>query len=171
VTPSRHGSVDLSWIPLGADAHVVRLSGAVFEALAALVERRPRCALYHSALRLQVVDVRYVVEQAPVVNTVGPNRGVVAEGPVGARWAGHLRRFRYEVRCWRGGEILDVGAAVGSPVRISDGVGARRRRSLVGAAPSGRAGTGMARGPGRGCGSSVRLTGRRGSCWRAGRHR
>ena len=45
----------------------------------------------------------------------GAERGVVAEGPVGSRWAGRLRIFRYEVRCWRGGIIPDVDEAVESP--------------------------------------------------------
>lgn len=35
-------SVDLLWIPLGAGQHVVRISGRVFEAAAALIGRRVR---------------------------------------------------------------------------------------------------------------------------------
>jgi hypothetical protein len=112
-------AVDLYWIPLGAGAHVVKASGAMFEAASALIQRRPRCALYHSALQLHTPEGRYVVEQAPVVDRQGAERGVVAEGPVGMRWAGWFRVFRYEVRCWRGGEIPDVRAAIGSPVRVS----------------------------------------------------
>jgi hypothetical protein len=120
VTTSVPGSVDLSWIPLGAGAHVVKVSGMVFEALAAFTQRRPRCALYHSALQLELPGVRYVVEQAPVIDDQGKERGVVAEGPVGVRWAGRLRVFRYEVRCWPDGEIPDLRAAIGSPRRLSD---------------------------------------------------
>jgi hypothetical protein len=30
-----------------------------------------------------------------------------------------LRLFRYEVRCWRGGSIPDLGAAVGGPHRLT----------------------------------------------------
>jgi hypothetical protein len=114
------GSVDLLWIPLGAGAHVVKVSGVVFEAVSALVQRRSRCALSHSALQLQLADERSVVEQVPVIDAQGRERSVVAEGPVGMRWAGHLRVFRYEVRCWRGGEIPDLRASVESPVRLSD---------------------------------------------------
>ena len=47
------------------------------------------------------------------------NRGVVATGAVGSRYAGWLRIFRYEVRCWRGGSIPDLGAAVDGPRRLS----------------------------------------------------
>jgi hypothetical protein len=46
------GAIDLYWIPLGAGAHVVRVSGKVYEALTALIGRRPRCALYHTALEV-----------------------------------------------------------------------------------------------------------------------
>ena len=63
-----HGAIDLYWIPLGAGAHVVRLSGRLFEACSALLHRRPRCELYHSALIVHVPEGRFVVEQAPVVN-------------------------------------------------------------------------------------------------------
>jgi hypothetical protein len=125
------GSVDLYWIPLGAGAHVVRISGTVFEAISALVQRRPRGALYHSALRLALPEGDYVIEQAPVVDADGSRRGVVAGGPVGTRWAGRWRVFRYEIRCWRDGEIPDLRAAVGSPVRVSDDVTVGRRLLAV----------------------------------------
>jgi hypothetical protein len=46
-----------------------------------------------------------VIEQAPVHDWSGAERGVVAEGPVGARWAGRFRIFRYEIRLWPGGHI------------------------------------------------------------------
>ena len=44
---------------------------------------------------------------------------MVAEGPVGVRWAGRFRLFRYEIRRWQGGTIPDIAEAVASPVRIS----------------------------------------------------
>src|SRR5205807_9219102 len=44
------GSVDLYWLPLGAGGHSVRLNGRIFEAVAARLERRSPCDLYHSAL-------------------------------------------------------------------------------------------------------------------------
>lgn len=50
----------------------------------------------------------------------GSRRGVVAEGPVGAHWAGRFRMFRYEIRLWRGGHIPDVAEAIESPKRLSD---------------------------------------------------
>lgn len=121
------GSVDLYWIPLGAGAGVVRVSGRLFEALSAFVHRRSRRDLYHSALVVVVREGRYVIEQAPVPDAHGERRGVVAGGPVGMRWAGRFRLFRYEIRRWRGGQIPDQRAAVGSPVRLSgDGAVARR---------------------------------------------
>ena len=121
------GSVDLYWIPLGAGARVVRFSGRVFEALSALVQRRARCDLYHSALEVRVPEGRFVIEQAPVPDLHGEQRGVVAEGPVGTRWAGRVRLFRYEIRCWRDGRIPDADDAIASPVRVSDDVALARR--------------------------------------------
>jgi len=113
-------AVDLYWLPLGAGGHSVRLNGLLFEAVAARFDRRPRRDLYHSALIVTVPDGDYVIEMAPIPDGDGSFRGVVAEGPVGTRWAEPLRLFRYEIRCWRGGAIPDVAEAVESPRRVSD---------------------------------------------------
>jgi hypothetical protein len=112
-------AVDLSWIPLGAGAHVVRLSGKIFEAIDATVHRRPRCDLYHSALQVAVDGDRYVIEMTPVPDGDGARRGVVVEGAVGTRLAGRVRLFRYEVRRWRDGVIPDLAYAVASPTRVA----------------------------------------------------
>ena len=114
------GSVDLYWIPLGAGAHVARLSGRGYEALCAFVKQRPRHDRYHSALIVNLPEGRFVIEQAPVRDAFGAARGVVAVGPVGTRLAGRLRLFRYEVRCWKEGTIPDHDAAVSSPQRVCD---------------------------------------------------
>jgi hypothetical protein len=113
-------AVDLYWLPLGAGGHFVRLNGRVYEALAARFRRRPACDLYHSALQVELPEGTFVIEQAPVHDWSGEDRGVVAEGAVGARWAGRFRIFRYEIRLWRGGHIPDVAEAVDSPRRLSD---------------------------------------------------
>ena len=113
------GAIDLYWIPLGAGAHVVRLSGKLYEAVEAVIDRRSRLALYHTALEVHVAGARVVIESAPVIDLQGGERGVVAEGPVGTSWAGRFRVFRYEIRRWRGGSIPDVKEAVSSPVRIA----------------------------------------------------
>src|SRR5437588_8607965 len=113
-------AVDLYWLPLGAGGSFVRLNGRVYEALAARVQRRPSCDLYHSALQVQVPEGKFVIEQTPVPDLSGEQRGVVAEGAVGSRWAGRFRIFRYEIRLWRGGHIPDVAEAVDSPGRLSD---------------------------------------------------
>jgi hypothetical protein len=111
--------VDLYWLPLGAGGHSVQLNGRVFEAVAARLDRRPPRDLYHSALEVRVPEGRFVIEMAPVPDRNGEERGVVAEGAVGARWAEHLRIFRYEVRRWRDGIIPDIDEAVESPRRLS----------------------------------------------------
>jgi hypothetical protein len=126
--------VYLYWIPLGAGAHVVRLSGRLYEALKALVEHRPRSDLYHSALVISLPDARFIIESAPIPNLRGQERGVVAEGPVGMKWLGRFRLFRYEIRLWRGGSIPDLAYAVSSPVRVATDV--VRSQKVLDLAPS-----------------------------------
>jgi hypothetical protein len=46
---------------------------------------------------------------------------------VGTGLAGGARLFRYEVRCWAGGEIPDRDEAVDSPQLVADDEGAARR--------------------------------------------
>ena len=113
-------AVYLYWIPLGAGQRVVRLSGRLFEAISARLQRRRSYDLYHSAVVVVVPQGRFVIEQAPVPDAFGERRGVVLEGAVGTRLAGRFRRFRYEVRRWKGGVITDISAAVSSPRCVSD---------------------------------------------------
>jgi hypothetical protein len=130
-------AVDLYWLPLGAGGHFVRLNGRVYEAVAARFQRRPACDLYHSALQVTLQGSTYVIEQAPVHDWSGKDRGVVAEGAVGSRWAGRFRIFRYEIRLWRGGNIPDVAEAVESPQRLTtDEDRARRVLDVVAQVPT-----------------------------------
>jgi hypothetical protein len=130
-------AVDLYWLPLGAGGHFVRLNGRLYEALAARLQRRPARDLYHSALRVHLPEGTFVIEQAPVHDWSGKQRGVVAEGAVGSRWAGRFRIFRYEIRLWLGGHIPDVGEAVDSPQRLSsEPETARRVLELVPQVPT-----------------------------------
>ena len=112
--------IDLYWLPLGAGGHSVRLNGRVFEAVAAGLERRRACDLYHSALVVRAPQGRFVIEMTPIPAGNRADRGVVAEGAVGARAAGRFRLFRYEVRRWREGVIPDLAEAVESPRAVSD---------------------------------------------------
>jgi hypothetical protein len=113
-------AVDLYWLPLGAGGSFVRTNGRVYEALAARVRGRSPCDLYHSALQVHLRGATYVIEQTPVPDLRGEQRGVVAEGAVGSAWAGRFRLFRYEIRLWRGGHIPDIAEAVDGPHRLSD---------------------------------------------------
>ncbi|MFI5036096.1 MAG: hypothetical protein ACHQFZ_07830 [Acidimicrobiales bacterium] len=125
---SSNGSVvDLLWIPLGAGRRVVRHSGAAYEAFAALVQRRPRATLYHSALEISVPERRVVIEMAPIPDQRGAERGVIVEGPVGVRGAGRVRILRYEMRSWPNGVIPNRALAVESPVVVSTDVTVARR--------------------------------------------
>ncbi|MEY2472201.1 MAG: hypothetical protein QOK28_1530 [Actinomycetota bacterium] len=112
--------VDLFWIPLGAGTHSVRLNGVIYEALTALIQRRPRRDIYHSALQIWTDTGLYTVEMTPVPDSRNATRGVVGEGAVGAKWARRLRVFRYEVRRWRNGVIPDQLYAASPPVRLTD---------------------------------------------------
>jgi hypothetical protein len=112
-------SVDLYWLPLGAGGHFVKYNGRAYEWIKARLDGRRRLDLYHSALQVQLPEERFVIEQTPEPDLSGADRGVVAEGPVGSRWAGRFRLFRYEIRLWRGGHIPDIAEAVDSPVRLT----------------------------------------------------
>ena len=124
---ARAARVDLYWLPLGAGGHVVKWNGRVYEAIKAKLERRGPLDLYHAALQIHLGDDTYVIEQAPEPDLTGERRGVVAEGAVGARWAGRLRIFRYEIRVWQGGNIPDVAEAVDSPRRLTTDANVARR--------------------------------------------
>jgi hypothetical protein len=120
-------AVDLYWLPLGAGGHSVRFNGRVFEAVGAWLHHRTRQDLYHSALIVTLDGHRYVIEQAPIPNGRGAERGVVLEGPVGTRLAGRFRLFRYEVRRWRDGVLPDIAEAVDSPHRLTTEANAAQR--------------------------------------------
>jgi hypothetical protein len=113
-------SIDLYWLPLGAGGRSVRWNGRLLEAATARREHRAVDDLYHSALEVRERGRRFVIEMAPVWSIDASDRGVVCEGPVGMRWLGHCRLFRYEVRRWRDGRIPDVAEAVASPQHLSD---------------------------------------------------
>jgi hypothetical protein len=129
-------AADLFWIPLGAGGRCVRFNGRVFEAIQAARQHRRRRDLYHAALVVEVDGDRYTIEVAPSPDADEARRGVVATGAVGSRSLAWLRLFRYEVRCWRGGSIPDLDAAVGGPHRLtSDPRAARRLLDVVTTVP------------------------------------
>ena len=129
--------IDLFWLPLGAGGHSVRLNGIVFEAVSAQLRHRPRCDLYHAALEVRVPVARYVIEMTPIRSIDATGREAVATGAVGARWAGRLRVFRYEVVRWRDGVIPDVTEAIDSPRHLtSDPEIAQRVLDLVPLVPT-----------------------------------
>jgi hypothetical protein len=134
---SRPFGIDLYWLPLGAGGHFVRANGRLYEAVKARLERRRPFDLYHSALEVRVPDGRFVIEQAPIRTTDGPDRGVVAQGPVGSRRLARFSLFRYELRCWRNGFIPDIAEAVDSPRHLAnDPEVARRLLALLPLVPT-----------------------------------
>ena len=129
-------AIELYWIPLGAGGHSVRFNGKVYEAIVAARRHRHRRDLYHAALVVELAGEHYTIELAPSPDADEASRGVVGTGAVGSRRLGGLRLFRYELRCWRGGSIPDLGWAVGGPRRLSgDPEVARRLLDLVASVP------------------------------------
>jgi len=131
--PARSG-VDLLWIPLGAGSAlpIVRWNGNLYEALVARRERRSRLDLYHAALEVWAFGARSVVEMTPAWGSSHSPEGAVASGPVGMRFLGRSKLFRYEVHCWRDGTIPDREYAVGgAQVLTNDGQVARRVLDLA----------------------------------------
>ena len=99
----------------------MRISGKAYETLAALLHRRVRRDLYHSALVAVTSDAHFVIEMTPIPDGRGrQERGVVSEGPVGSRWLRRWPMFRYEIRRWRAGVIPDISCAIASPVRVTN---------------------------------------------------
>ena len=98
----------------------MRWNGRLYEWWAARRNHRRPTSLFHCGLMLRLDGRTYAVEMGPVWNVSDADRGVLVEGPVGARWLGRFRAFRYEVRCWPGGRIPDVAEAVDSPVRTTE---------------------------------------------------
>jgi hypothetical protein len=121
------GGIGLYWLPLGAGGRFVRMNGRIYETGMAIRRRRRPLDLYHSALEVGATSGRYVVEVTPVAGAGGETHGAVREGPVGTQWAGRMKIFRYEVRCWPNGSIPDVEEAVESPRHLTEDPNAAQR--------------------------------------------
>lgn len=118
--PTAGPAVVLWWLPVGAGGHVVRHTSRWWEIFDARRAGRPPQPLFHAALEAFAHGDSHVIEMAPQWG--GPkdsDRGVTVTGPVGLRLLGRSRLFRYEVRCWRGGDIPDRAWAVGGPLVLS----------------------------------------------------
>lgn len=115
--PAPESFVDLYWMPVGAGTRFQRLSLLVYEGALALWSRRQRTGLIHAGLKVCVGGRLSTIESAPA--EAGPNARGEVTGPVGARWAGRLRLFRYQVYS-RGNETFpDEQWAVGAPSRLT----------------------------------------------------
>jgi hypothetical protein len=118
--PAATSGIVLWWLPVGAGGHVVRHTSWWWELLDAHHTHRAPRPLFHAALEVYTGGDRYVIEMAPQWG--GPkatDRGVAATGPVGLSALGRSRFFRYEVRCWRNGDLPDRQWAIGGPVTIT----------------------------------------------------
>jgi hypothetical protein len=135
---SSEAGINLYWLPLGAGGWFVRLNGRIYEAIKALLDRRRRFDLYHTALEVRVPEGRFVIENSwPIPAADGTVRGVLVEGPVFSRRIARFRVFRYEVRRWLDGVIPDADEAVESPHTLSTDLRvARRLLDLVATVPN-----------------------------------
>jgi hypothetical protein len=86
--PETASGIDLYWLPLGAGGRSVRWNGRIFEWVAARLDRRDPCDLYHSALEVRLPDGRFVIER----HRHGARVAIVASSPRGRsaheRWDG-----------------------------------------------------------------------------------
>jgi hypothetical protein len=123
--------IDLYWLPLGAGGHFVRLNGRAFEAIVATIGRRARRDLYHSALEVRVPEGRYTIEMAPAPDANGLEERLGTRrdcrGPRRGALRRRIRLFRYELRCWRDGNIPDIAEAICSPQHLTDDPDVARR--------------------------------------------
>jgi hypothetical protein len=126
----------LYWIPLGSGGTgFVSMNGRIYESIQARLQGRPPLDLYHTALEVHLPEGRFIVETMwPSPSGDPRSRGVVAQGAVFARWLSFTRIFRYEVRCWRDGELPDSNDAVGGPQLVSRSV--ETAQMLLDLAPS-----------------------------------
>lgn len=114
-------------MPVGAGGFVVRHTSWWWELAEARRAHRPARPLFHAVLEVAVDDTRHVIEMAPTWGVPAvPDRGVVVSGPVGLRFLGFTRLFRYEVRCWRDGDIPDRAWAPAPPTTVSVDAAAAR---------------------------------------------
>lgn len=130
--------VYLFWIPLGAGGSgFVQMNGRIYEAIKAGLQRRRPLAIYHTALQVRLPEGDFIVETMwPSPDPDLVSRGVLVEGSVFAEWLSVGRVFRYEVRCWKDGDLPDAAQAIGGPQRVSGDLRVcRRLLDLVGSVP------------------------------------
>lgn len=129
-------SVSIWWIPLGAGGRFVAFNGRMYERWCAWREHRSPAPLFHAALEIKVPEGRFMIETAwPIPDGDGADRGVVAEGPVFARFLGRFRLLRYEVRKWPDGTTDDAAFVASQPIVSRDLAAARRVLALVPSVP------------------------------------
>jgi hypothetical protein len=88
-------------------------------------------------LEVVTTEAPFIIEMTPVPAHGEQDRGVVAEGAVGTKWARPFRVFRYEIHRWHRGVIADLDYAVGGPVRVSaDPTVAQRVLELAASIPT-----------------------------------
>ncbi|HVB70661.1 MAG TPA: hypothetical protein VND83_04065 [Acidimicrobiales bacterium] len=116
--------IDLFWVPIRTRGSVVRISSTSYETIDALVARRARCDLYHSALRVRIPGRAVIIEMTRLARD-DDERGVIAEGPVALRGAARFGMLRYEVRCWLDGKVRADPAV--SPLQLSADATTTRR--------------------------------------------
>ncbi len=106
-------------MPVGAGtSRFQRGSLRLWEAFEAARARRPRAALFHSALKLVSEDGQTsTLELTPAF--AGGQESPLLTGPVGFRGAERWRLFRYQLRCLPVARLPDEEFVVESPTTLS----------------------------------------------------
>jgi hypothetical protein len=131
------GFVDLFWLPVGAGelSPPRKWSLRAWEALDAAVHRRQRKDLVHGALKVaDPSGTVYTVELTPDFKS-DPQVAVMT-GPVGLRFLGRWRWFRYRMAVQTVERLPDEEWAVVPPLRLGDGAMAQRILELAPKVPA-----------------------------------
>jgi hypothetical protein len=117
--------LELSWIPVGAGTTFQRLSLVLYEVIASRLARRPRATLVHAGLTGALQGRPFTIELMPA--PAGPNGRGEVSGPVGVRWAGRFRLFRYQVCVLDAAALPDQQWAIVPALRLAEGPETIRR--------------------------------------------
>ena len=109
---------ELHWIPVGAGTRFQRRSLLLYEWVAARLSHRRALTLVHAGVTGALGGQPFTLELMPAPG--GPNLRGEVTGPVGAKWAGRLRLFRYQVCLLEKAELPDQRWAVSPPLLLTD---------------------------------------------------
>ena len=129
--------MELYWLPVGAGklSPPRKWSLWLWEAADAALHRRPRKQLLHAGLKIRTPDaVTRTIELMP--DFLPGSEAPAITGPVGVRWAGRWKYFRYRLACEAVERLPDEEFAVEPATLLGDGEVARRLLGLAAETPA-----------------------------------